>query len=302
VRAHGRAYLARAVLLRGIRTEQSVEDADTALELTSAAGDDEARCMALDIVAAHASYFGDSDRARVVAREERALAERLGDPYHLAMAIMRQAWAEPRLREARAFADEAIPRLRRCGNLSGVAEVTAGMVGAALLERDYETAAEAGEEGLRAAEEAGQPFSLAIALGNAALPALFVARMDLAEQLFREQLELRWRERIELLWDEPALGLACVAAHAGDHERAAILIGAFEALPAIPCAPCDREVQDRLIAMFIAPARAAFGERAWRRAAATGAAMSPDELCEFALAERTHVASGEKERRVPFEA
>ena len=49
--------------------------------------------MALDMVAAHAAYFSDFDRAQAVAREQRALAERLGDPYHVAIAVMRQSWS-----------------------------------------------------------------------------------------------------------------------------------------------------------------------------------------------------------------
>jgi hypothetical protein len=119
-----------------------------------------------------------------------------------------------------------------------------------------------------------------------ALAALFLERMDMAERLFYEQLEIRQRERIEGLWGEPATGLACVAAHAGDAERAATLIGCGEAIPGLPVADGDRQVHDRLVAKFIAPARAALGERAWKRAAAAGAAMTPDELWEFALERR----------------
>ena len=124
--------------------DESAEDADTALELSTAAGDLEGRCMALDVVAAHASYFGESDRAQVLAREERALAEQLGDPYHVAMAVMRQSWSANGFGEARAFADEAGPLLRRCGNLHGIVEMSAGLVGAALHAGQYEAAADAG--------------------------------------------------------------------------------------------------------------------------------------------------------------
>ena len=110
--------------------------------------------------------------------------------------------------------------------------------------------------------------------------------MDSAERLLRRQLEILRRERIDLFSDESALGLACIAAHADEVERAATLLGFGESVPGPPLAYGDRRVQDQLIAKFIAPARATLGERAWQRAAAAGAAMTLDELCEFELDRR----------------
>jgi predicted ATPase/DNA-binding SARP family transcriptional activator len=282
-RARGRARLARSILLRAVRTHESVEDADVALALSSGAGDLEGRCMALDMVAAHAAYFSDHVRARALADEERALAERLGDPYLVAIAVMRQSWSAGGFRAARSFADEALPLLRGCDHLRGIVEMSAGMVGGALNEGDYEAADVAAEEGLRAAEELGEPFALGLAVGNAGLTALFLERMDVAQRLLDEEIEISRRERLEWWSPEPAICLACVAAHAGDGERAATFIGFGEAIPALPVNEGDQRVRDTLVARFIAPARAALGEDGWRRAAATGAAMTPDELYEFAL-------------------
>ncbi|HET8758120.1 MAG TPA: AAA family ATPase, partial [Solirubrobacteraceae bacterium] len=282
-RARGRAHLARANLLRHISQDESDAEADAALELSAATGDLEVRCMALDVLAAHASYFGDWARAQALAREERELAEQLGDPYHVAVAVMRQSWTAHSIRESRAFADEARPLLRRCGNLYGIVEMSAGLVGGALHAGEYETAAEMADEGLRAAEEAGESFAHSIALGNVALVALFREQMDVAEARFREQLEMQRRERHEAFADEPVAGLACIAARAGDSERAATLIGGHDAATWNPLAEGDARGRDLLFARFIAPARAALGERAWARAAATGAAMTLEELFEFAL-------------------
>ena len=248
--------------------------------------------MALDMVAAHASYVGEPHRASAAAREERAIAERLGDPYHLAMAVMRQCWSAGHLRESRAFADEALPLLRRCGNLRGIVEMAPGVVGPALMEGDYEAAADAADEGLRAAEELGEPLALAWGIGNAGLAALFLERMDAAERLFRRQLEILRRERIDLFSDESALGLACIAAHGDDVERAATLLGFGESVPGPPLSYGDRQLRDQLIAKFIAPARAGFTEHAWKRAADAGAAMTLDELCEFALDRRAADTQG----------
>ena len=127
-------------------------------------------------------------------------------------------------------------------------------------------------------------------VGNAGLAALFQSRMDAAERLFGQQIEIFRRERIDGLWDEPATGLACVAAHAGHDERAATFIGFGEAMPALPLTSNDALVRERLLARFVAPARAALGERAWQRVAAGGSAMTPDELCRFALDAEATVA------------
>ncbi|HEX5617259.1 MAG TPA: BTAD domain-containing putative transcriptional regulator [Solirubrobacteraceae bacterium] len=293
-RERGRARRARAILLRHFNPDETVDDANAALELSTAAGDLEGRCLALDMVAAHARYLEDHDRAQALAGEERALAEQLGDPYLVAMAVMRQSWSAHDFGAARRFADEARPLLRRCGNLDGIIEMVAGLVGPALVEGAYEAAAEVAEEGLRAAEEAGGSFTLALSLGNAGLAALFLERMDVAEARFREQLEIQRRERIDGFWDEPVAGLACVAAAGGDGERAAKIIGGCDALlPSLPSGRVDLWLRDELLARFVAPARAALGERAWKRGAAVGAAMTLDELCEFALDRRPAAAARE---------
>src|SRR4051812_1848616 len=166
--------------------QESVEDADAALVLSSAAGDLEGRCLALDMVAAHASYFSQHERARALAREARALAERLGDPYHKARAVMRQSWGAGEFHAGRAWADEAIPLLRACGNLRGIIEMSAGLAAGALYEEEYEAAADAAEEGLCAAQELGEPMTLALTVGNAAIAQLFLGRMDVAERRLHE--------------------------------------------------------------------------------------------------------------------
>jgi hypothetical protein len=272
--------------------EESVTDADAALALCSEAGDLEGRCMALDMVAAHAGYFGDLDRAQAVAFEQLALAERLGDPFHIAVAVMRQCWCAGDLRAKRAFADEAVPLLRRCGYLYGIHEMFTGMACLALVEGDYETAAETAGEALRAAEETGEPIGLAFAYGNAALAALCLERLEEAERLFYMQIEVCRRERIDMLWPEPATGLACIAARAGVAERAATMLGFAAAVPSLPWTEGDIALHARLVAKYITPAREALGECAWKRAAATGAAMTPDQLCEFALDRRVRAGAG----------
>ena len=146
------------------------------------------------------------------------------------------------------------------------------------------------DDGLRqaAAVNPGDKFELVF---KNLLETLFVERMDVAESRFREQIEIMRRERVDWLWDEPVAGLACVAAAGGDRERAATLSGGYDALPFLPLAEGDRRGRDLLFARYLAPARAALGERAWSRAAAAGSAMTLEELFEFALDRRPSAAA-----------
>ena len=165
-RARGRALAWRAVLTRDDR-DQLRRDAEHALALAEACGDLKGQCMALDELAVAAVLRADFAGAVALARRQRAIAEQLGDPYQIAMALKRQAFAEPGLREARAFGDEAARLLRRSGSIRRIAQLHQGLVMAALSEEEYEAADELAVEGLRAAQEADTPLTILAARGNA---------------------------------------------------------------------------------------------------------------------------------------
>jgi predicted ATPase/DNA-binding SARP family transcriptional activator len=294
-RARGRAHRARCRLAMwedpGWGPAARAEDARVALALARAAGDIEGECMALDALAEQATIDADFARAGALAREQRAVAEQLGDAYHVAMAVARQAWAEPGLVEARGFAAEAALLLRRCGSLHEIARMQLAVVMVALTEEDYEAAEELAVEGLRVADEAGNPFWVMASLGVAGLAALFLERIDVAEQRFREQLAICRRERFEGLEGEALLGLAAVAARAGNSERAAMLTGASELSMQRVANEADRPVYERLHARFIAPARLALGESAWARGDVAGHALALEEVYDLALVDE-RVGSG----------
>jgi predicted ATPase/DNA-binding SARP family transcriptional activator len=281
-RARGRARLSRSELMWWNRDQQR-EDARAALALAQTSDDLEGQCMALDQLAALAALEADFASAIEIARRQRAVAEQLDDPYQIAMALKRQAFAEPGLLEARAYAEQAAARLRDCGSVHRIVELTMSVVMVALTEEDYDAAEELAGQGVRAAEEADNPLGMAAALGNAGLAALFLGRIDIAERRFRDQLAIYRRERIEKRWAEPALGLAAVAARTGDAERAATLLGASDAPLWQFVGEADRPVYENLIAQFIAPARAALGDAAWQRAEAAGHTLTPQDIFDLAL-------------------
>ena len=115
-RDRGRALAWRALLTRW-RSRPTISDAEEALALAEAAGDLQGQCMALDELAGMAAMRADFAAAAALRGRQRAIAEQLGDPYEIGMALKRQAFAEPGLREARAFGDEAARLLRGTGSV-----------------------------------------------------------------------------------------------------------------------------------------------------------------------------------------
>jgi hypothetical protein len=247
--------------------------------------------MALDALVYSTGFDGEFDAAARQAREAQAIAEQLGDPYHVAIALLRQTAVDPRLEphEVRALAEQAEPMLRRCGSIHRLADLMTHVVMSAIDHQHYDTAEQLAGDGLRAAEEAGDLFAIQAALGNAGLAALFLERTGGAEQHFRDQLAICRRERLKFRWAEPALGLAIVATTAGDHERTAMLVGACDATIRQSVAAADRPIFERLIDRFITPARVALGDAEWARAHAAGAALSREQMYDLALEDRRRI-------------
>ena len=283
-RERGRALRALAGHTWG-DSAKACTDATTALALARSVGDLEGQCMALDVLAMLAALDADFARAAALAREQRALADELGDPYQRAMAVKRQAFAEAGLPEARAFAEQAAGLLRACGSARDIDRMLMAVVMVALTEEEYDAAEELAADGVRAAEEADDQFGRMLSLGNAGLCALFLDRMSAAERRFRDQLAICVRERVEGHWEEPIFGLAAVAARAGDFERAAKLAGAATPPMEKMMNEADRPVYDRLCERFLEPARHALGEAAWMHAEAAGRALVPEQVFELALAD-----------------
>jgi hypothetical protein len=100
--------------------------------------------------------------------------------------------------------------------------------------------------------------------------------MDLSGGLLHlcQQHVLHW------LAAEGLSGLAAIAAHEGDRERAAHLLGAATATGPWEC---NAEVAAQLEHHFFAPARARHGEQRWKRAHTAGTQSSFEEAIAVAL-------------------
>ncbi|MEA2306377.1 MAG: hypothetical protein QOH43_3657 [Solirubrobacteraceae bacterium] len=163
--------------------------ADEALHWATAAGDDWTTAMAV-----FAQAMAASTEAQLRERVGRAasLLEDLGSVYHLADLLSGAAYVALCLgsdRDAKAFADRAIPIARELDN----------------------------------------PYSWMTLRGNFGLAALLTGDTAAARDAFREELELCRELIVRPFASEGLLGLAAVAAADGDVDRAARLAGAAAA-------------------------------------------------------------------------
>ena len=132
------------------------------------------------------------------------------------------------------------------------------------------------------ARELEFPVFVALTSGNEGLEALFSDDSDRARRAFEEQLRVCREHVVHQLVGEGLGGLAAIATHGNDLERAALLLGAANATGT---GVGDADVTAQLEERFFAPARAAHGTREWDEAHATGAEMSLEEAIAFALNE-----------------
>jgi tetratricopeptide (TPR) repeat protein len=126
--------------------------------------------------------------------------------------------------------------------------------------------------------------ALALVYGNVGLEALFAVDLDRARDAFGEQLEWCRGDGVRWLAAEALSGLAAIAAHKGEFDRAARLLGA-----ATTAGPWDgdADVAEKLEEQFFAPARAVYGEDRWNEARATGAQLGLNQSIAFALSSAT---------------
>jgi hypothetical protein len=130
------------------------------------------------------------------------------------------------------------------------------------------------------------PFLLALVYGNLGLAELLGVQLEPALAAFRAELVTARAHGFVPFYFEGLLGIAALAAAAGDDVRAAALEAAAWVHADRPPEPAEIPVYDRVTERFLAPARERLGE-AWEAAAAAGRAMTADEAVAFALEEAT---------------
>ncbi len=247
-----------------------------------------ARAQALHAAGGLAGQQGDYPRARSLLELALALRRELADPlglartlYSLGTILLVQLGAE-NLDRARALLDEGLSLAREIGDRSLLAIILNNLGELARLRGEYDRARELYEQSLdiRGRRSSSAPITLL----NLGLIAFAQGVYEAARSLFEESLGLG-----KLLGDRGSMasslnGLAGVHAVRGEHERAARLLGAAEAVRIAigeVIQPSDREYYER----FVAAARAGLDEGSFKKAWAEGAQLSLEQAVELAIGE-----------------
>jgi predicted ATPase/DNA-binding SARP family transcriptional activator len=213
-----------------------------------------------------------------LAEEALALAREAGDARLIAFALMSRANALPPDQGQLEF-EEAAGALRAVGANRSLTWLYQNEAYAALKIGQPELARPLLEEATPLAREAGDPVQLAFARGNSGLEALLNGDLERASEAFHEQLRLCQEHVIPLAVPEGLAGLAAVASRRGDLEHAARLLGAGTAHG--PTSEAD--VAEQLEEQFFGAARAAYGEKRWKKAEAEGAGLNLEQALVLAL-------------------
>jgi non-specific serine/threonine protein kinase len=268
------------------RLEEGSAWLDRALALPG--GDDSHRGRGLFDAGYLAFWQGQDDRATALTNRALEIGRRIGNPTVMAIALAHLARIALRTdaEEARrlclnalAVTDGTDDRIGRSHALHviGVASQMAGdLVGA----RRYMT------ERIEQAREVGDFATVSSEAGNLSMVERQLGNLERAEALVREALDIDDQRGDELAIPWKINGLAAVTAERGEPERAAVLVGAADALLGAQGAawPPDELVQyDGTVARLTS----AMGPAAFGRSRSVGRAMSSREAVDFALGPRS---------------
>lgn len=233
-------------------------------------------------------WTGDDDRAATLHRRALEIGREIGEPTVIAQALTGLARVALRAdvaaardlcREALAVTEGTTDRLGR-SNAMHVLGVAAQMAGDFTEARTFMTAR------IDLAEQLGNMLAVAAECGNLSMVERQLGNLDRAEELAHEALEIIYRRGDGWALPYALSGLAAVATDRGAFERAAILLGAAEAMIAAAASdwpPDERPHYERMLAAL----PAGMGPVAFDRARATGRAMTPPEAVTVALATRS---------------
>jgi predicted ATPase/DNA-binding SARP family transcriptional activator len=234
----------------------------------------------LQLRARYAAFAGAFDVGAAIADEASELATAAEDDWAIAMAAYATAMAASTIVEMRERAARAAALLDEVGNVYHLAMLLAASVYGELCLGSDRDAKELVDRATPLACALDDPQLWANLHGNSGLTALLTGETDAAQHAFCEQLGLCRELVAPRFAGEGLRGLAAVAAVRNDSDRAARLAGAAAAHRG--CAPQD-EVDARLDATFIQPARRRQGADAWDAAARDGGTLSLEDAITYAL-------------------
>jgi tetratricopeptide (TPR) repeat protein len=216
------------------------------------------------------------------------LAERAGDTRRVSSALTSLASvasAEGDLDEARRLLGRALELHREAGNAQGVATTVLNLGDLALVGGEYERSVELTTDAIELDEQLGGTLLRQVGLANLAAAYIGLERLEDAEKAAADSLAVDVGIRDPLAVVFCLRVFAATAVRRGDGERAALLLGAGEALDAahdVASDPSQSAIRDDVLRNQ----EESLGEDEARRAVARGRALSPEDAVELALAKR----------------
>ncbi len=218
--------------------------------------------------------------ASALADEALQYATAAGNEWAIASALSAQAKAAGTIAAIRERVDRAAPRLAEVGNVAELAALLSSASYEALCIGSDPDALQFVDRALPVARDLASPLQWMFVRGNFGLAALLTGDADSAQLAFCDELELCRELVTRPLACEGLLGLAAVAASRGAADRAARLVGAATAHSYGMQQP---EIEARLEAAFLDPARRRHGAGAWAAAVREGTSLNFEDAIAFAL-------------------
>lgn len=273
-----RAMLCRARLQPSRDFRDAVVWFESSLELFRACADARGISQALSHLALAVGYWlGDLERAQELSDEALAAAERCGDPVALAQALAHATSVSSDFSSAERRAHIAVPALRTMGHLLEASQLCSKTGYAALAEAQDADAIVWLEEGVALAREAvgehDEQWCMFLVLGNLGIAHVLAGDDAAAATALTGALGICVAASCEDIIDETLLGLAVLAARAGDSRHAAILVGAARRHATRDLIPHEAAVARRL-GDLLAAAREEAGPDGWDADARTGAVLT----------------------------
>jgi len=172
------------------------------------------------------SHSGDWDVAEALADEALRCARVAGDQQWGAMAAKTHAMVSQNAAELRRRVDRAASLLGEVGNVYYLADLLTSAAYVALTHGSDRDAREFADRAIPIARELDNPYIWMLVRGNDALAALFTDDSDRAREAFSEELTLCRELVVLPFASEGLAGLAATATVHGDLDRAARLCGA----------------------------------------------------------------------------
>ena len=271
-------------------TQQRFEEGATWYDrvLQASGGDARLRGLASNYGGFMPFWLGRDDRASVLFTAGLEIGRSLGDQAMVSQALggLSRVALRSDVAEGRRLAREALESSTAAGDEPGRSNALHLLGVGAQIAGDLEEAREWMTQRLAIVRSAGNGFLIASEACNLSMVERQLGNLDKAETLAREALEIEARTGDRFTTPFAISGLAAIAIERAEHERAATLVGAAEAImeaQQMAWPPDERPHYERMLAVL----PEAMGIAEFERSRAVGRGLGPHEAVALALGGRS---------------